>query len=139
MKLYVASSHKLGYAFTKQLESALQHMNFDIFFPENIGIQASTPSEMREVDAICCREIGDSDILIAIYPFGYSVSVEIGRFLALKDIQKEKERILIILDMSEKNSELFIKLRTEAMIIPHTAAVVSSISELLIELNKYIK
>lgn len=139
MKLYVASSHKLGHKFTHELSLVLRNMDIDIFFPESIGIWAKTLDEMDTVDAICCKEISDSDVLIAIYPFGYSVSVEIGRFLAYRDMQKEGKRCFIILDVSEKDSELFNKLRSEAMIIPHVDAIVTSTEELVAELKKYIK
>ena len=139
MKLYVASSNKLGYKFTNDLLIALHNMNIDIFFPECIGIEAETLDEMDAVDAICCKEISNSDVLIAIYPFGYSVSVEIGRFLAYRDMQKERKRCFIILDVSKKDSELFNKLRSEAMIIPHVDAIVTSTDELVSELKKHIK
>lgn len=139
MKLYVASSNKLEYKFTNDFLLALQNLNIDIFFPESIGIWAKSLDEMDTVDAICCKEIRDSDILIAIYPFGYSVSVEIGRFLAYKDMQEERKKCFIILDVSEKNSELFNKLRSEAMIIPHVNTIVTSTDELVSAIKKHIE
>lgn len=86
---------------------------------------------MKYVDNICCKKIRDSDFLIAIYPFGISVSIEIGRFLELKINDKSKKRTLIIFDISEKESNLYNKLRSEAMLIPNVDAIVTSIDQLL--------
>lgn len=130
MSIYIASSYMMGEKVVKDLKMRLDQLNLKIFYPESINISANTLSEMQTVNDICTEEIRKSDILVAVYPFGISVSVEIGRFL---ESGKNKKK-LIIFDTSENNSEQYKKLRTEAMLIPHIYKVVYSADELVKEL-----
>lgn len=130
MNIYIASSHIKGEKIVKYLKMKLDGINAKIFYPEGINISAHTLAEMQAVDNICTEEIRKSDILVAVYPFGISVSVEIGRFLE----SAKKNKKLIIFDASEKDSEQYKKLRTEAMLIPQVYKIVYSIDELIKEL-----
>lgn len=134
MKVYIASSHNTNSNITQQLVFELQHAPFEIFFPESIGISATLPSDMSTVDKICCTHLRQSDILVAIYPFGLSVSVEIGRFLQLKNDEMNfmgKEKKLIILNVSHENVTATQKLLSEAMIMPNVDIYTKSIPELI--------
>lgn len=131
MNVYIASSHIMGERIVKDLKVRLNELNVKIFYPESINISAYTSSEMQTVSDICADEIRKSDILVAVYPFGISVSVEIGRFLESSKNNKK----LIVFDTSEKNSEWYKKLRSEAMLIPHIYKILDSIDELIKELN----
>lgn len=131
MNVYIASSHIMGEKIVKDLKMRLNELDVKIFYPESINIVANTLQEMQEVNNICTDEIRKSDILVAVYPFGISVSLEIGRFLESNKSNKK----LIIFDTSENDSEQYRKLRTEAMLIPHVDKIVDSIDELVKELN----
>lgn len=130
MNIYLASSYIKGEKIVKDLKTKLNKFDAKIFYPESINISAHTLSEMQIVNSICTDEIRKSNIFIAVYPFGISVSVEIGIFLE-SNIKNSK---LIIFDTSEKDSEQYKKLRTEAMLIPHVYRIVYSIDELIKEL-----
>lgn len=92
---------------------------------------------MIYVDNIFRNKIRESDILIAIYPFGLSVSIEIGRFLELRNNDRNQKRKLIIFDISKKESDIAKKLRCEAMLTPHIDDIVTSTYQLLKIINKY--
>lgn len=135
MNAYIAYSYKTPPNIIKKIFWELQNSNINTFFPESIELNAISKDEMIYVDNICCNKIRESDILIAIYPFGLSVSIEIGRFLELKNY--DKRRKLIIFDISEKESDIAKKLRGEAMLVPHIDDIVTSIYQLLKIINKY--
>ena len=138
MNAYIAYSYKTHPNIIKKIFWELQNLNINTFFPESIELSAISIDEMIYVDDICCNKIRESDILIAIYPFGLSVSIEIGRFLELKNNDKSKKRTLIIFDISEKGSIIANKLRSEAMLIPHIDTIVTSIYQLSKIIDKYI-
>lgn len=131
MNIYMASSYIMGEKITKSLRAKLSELDVKIFYPESIEISAHTLEEMQIVSDICAEKIRSSDILIAVYPFGISVSIEIGRFLENNNSKK-----LIVFDSSENNSEQHKKLYTEAMLIPHIYKTVYSLDELIKELYK---
>lgn len=137
MNAYIAYSYKTDPKLIKKIFMDLQNSKVHSFFPESIELHAISIDDMKHVDNICCEKIRDSDFLIAIYPFGISVSIEIGRFLELKANDKNKKRTLIIFDISKKESDSFNKLRSEAMLIPHVDAIVASGDQLLTLLNTY--
>lgn len=137
MNAYIAYSYKTHPNIIKKIFWELQSSNINTFFPESIELSAISKDEMIYVDNICCQKIRESDILIAIYPFGLSVSIEIGRFLELKNNDRNQKRKLIIFDISEKESDIAKKLRGEAMLIPHIDAIVTSTYQLLKIINKY--
>lgn len=130
MNIYIASSCIMGEKIVEDLKMKLSELDAKIFYPESINISAHTLAEMQTVNDICTKEIRKSDIVVAVYPFGISVSIEIGRFLESGKNNKK----LIVLDTSENDSEQYKKLRTEAMLIPHIYKIVDSIDELIEEL-----
>lgn len=134
LKVYIAFSYKTGKKITQELKSKLNNIDYvDAFFPDTISIDADTINEMKYISNICTEQIKDCDVLVAIYPFGMSVSVEIGRFLEQQINFEDKK--LIILDTTHIESASYIKLRSEAMIMPHVYKVVSTIEELIGELK----
>lgn len=132
MKVYIASSHKTAYETTNSLFCKTKNNNeIDFFFPETIGDMSDSPENMEYIDFICCDKLRKSDVLVAVYPFGFSVSVEIGRFLEYSNIYSDKKRYFIVLDTSYVDSDDYKKLRTEAMILPHIDYIANNIDELL--------
>ena len=132
MNIYIASSHQIASEATKELYNRCKKNGvLKIFFPESLGTLSDSIENMRYIDEICCKQIRESDILVAIYPFGLSVSVEIGRFLERKNMSQNNKKLLIILDISAENSKEKEKLKTEAMIIPHIDYYVHSVNELI--------
>lgn len=135
MNAYIAYSYKIDPKLINKIFTDLQNSKVHAFFPESIELYASSIEEMKQVDSICCEKIRESDFFIAIYPFGISVSIEIGRFLELKS--KDEKKFLIIFDISEKESDPFNKLRGEAMLIPNVDAIVTSSDQLLALINTH--
>lgn len=139
-KIYVASSlTKIDKDFKNRLFVRLSETSSNIFFPDNIALAAFSMDEMIYVDEVCSKEIRTCDIFIAIYPFGLSVTTEIGRFLESHINQCNAEKLLVILDTSEAHSCEFEKLRSEAMIIPHIDHIVYSEEELFLLLVDYLQ
>lgn len=137
MKVYIASSHNTSAKITQRLFFELQGASFEVFFPESIGVHALNAHEMERVDQICCEAIQNSDVLVAIYPFGLSVSVEIGRFLQLSlNENRNIPRKIIVLNTSRNNTKVYRKLMSEAMIVPHVDIIVKTIPELIYHLNR---
>jgi len=137
MKIYIASSHKTAHEITKELNKKTQHIDYmEFFFPEILGDSTNSVENMKYVDSICCKKIRECDMLVAIYPFGHSVSVELGRFLEFNLLQCNNKKQLIIFNTCDNDSIEFKRLRTEAMIIPHVNHFVNSIDELLIKLSQ---
>lgn len=137
MYAYIAYSYKTHPNIIKKIFWELQNSNINTFFPESIELSAISKDEMIYVDNIWRNKIRESDILIAIYPFGLSVSIEIGRFLELRNNDRNQKRKLIIFDISKKESDIAKKLRCEAMLTPHIDDIVTSTYQLLKIINKY--
>lgn len=136
MKIYIASSHKTAFRTTKNIFIRTKDIEkWNIFFPEKLGDFSDSMDEMVYIDSICCEKLRESEVLIAVYPFGLSVSVEIGRFLEMRHMYPNQKRYLIVLDTNERFINQYNKLETEAMIIPHIDYVVYSIDELINILN----
>ena len=136
MKIYIASSHKTAFRTTKNIFVRTKDIEkWDIFFPEKLGDFSDSMDEMVYIDSICCEKLRESEVLIAVYPFGLSVSVEIGRFLEMRHMYPNQKRYLIVLDTNERFINQYNKLETEAMIIPHIDYVVYSVDELINTLN----
>ncbi len=137
MKIYVASSHRTANKTTHDLFVKTRDCKeLDFFFPEHLGNFSDSIENMEYIESVCCNELRKSDVLIAIYPFGYSVSVEIGHFLEVCHMNPNNKRYFIILDTSKINSEKHKKLKTEAMIIPHVDKIVNTVDELINTLEK---
>lgn len=136
MRIYIASSHKTAYKTTKNIfVRTKDNRKWKIFFPEHLGDFSDSMEDMVYIDSICCNKLRESEVLIAVYPFGLSVSVEIGRFLEMRHIYPNQKRYLIVLDTNEKVLNEYNKLKTEAMIIPHIDHIVYTVDELLDVLN----
>lgn len=139
MRVYIASSHRTGSAITGELFKKISNdVRISAFFPEHLGDFTNGITSMQYIDAICCEKIRSSDVMVAVYPFGCSVSIEIGRFLERR-YQKAKDRgLLILLDSSQSDSEQHRLLRTEAMLMPHVDHFVYSVDD-LVELLRQIE
>lgn len=135
MKIYIASSYELGKETIQKLKSKLGGISYiDAFFPDSIDINADTLSGMKCISDICSEQIKECDMLVAIYPFGISVSIEVGRFLEQQNYIKKKK--LIVFDTTSVDSATYKKLRSEVMIMPYVYKVVNTVEELIEEIKK---
>lgn len=124
----------MGKKMTQKLKQKLDEVGYmDVFFPDSIDISADTLSGMKRISDRCSEQIRKCDMLVAIYPFGISVSVEIGRFLEQQNHIKKKR--LVILDTTFVESATHKKLRSEVMVMPHIYKVVGSVEELIEEIK----
>lgn len=132
MKVYVASSFKTAHKQKKELiKKTIDFHEFKFFFPEKLGVHFETKEEMMYIDKACCEQLRNSEILLAIYPFGPSVSLEIGRFLENKFLLNQYNKLFVLLDTSSIGGYDYRKLRTEGMILSHVDYLAHSVDEVL--------
>lgn len=125
MKVYIASKYIDHKNQNKAIYNALKNASIDAFLPESINISAINKEEMYTVSEICYSEIEFCDIILAVCPFGKSVSSELGYAIALKrnNIQK---KIIVALN---------IDFEFEAMLYPYIDKTVDSIPQLIDYIN----
>ena len=129
MKFYIASKYIENQVINTEIYNSLKDKGYEVFLPASININAKTNSEMYQVAEKCYDEIDNTDIFLAVFPFGWSVSAEIGYAIKIKREKDRKMRIILFDNNSDKkNME---KLRQEAMISPYFDLTVSSIEELI--------
>ena len=129
MKIYIASKYIENHDINTEIYCALKNKGYDVFLPESININAKKDSEMYQVAEKCYDEIDNTDILLAVFPFGLSVTAEIGYAITIKRKKDRKIRLVLFdYNSDKKNME---KLRGEAMINPYWDLVVSSVEELM--------
>ena len=132
MDIYVASSARRSVTHTQSLlERVKENSDIRAFFPAHLGDYTGSEERMRYIENIGDKHIKKADIMIAVYPFGLSVSNEIGRFIVYRKSSLGTKRKLIIWDTSIPGSEEYMLLRTEAMIMPHVDHMVSDIDQLI--------
>ena len=123
MRIYIASKYIEHKELNRELFQLIRQCGLDAFLPESINIDAITLSEMQRVAEICYEEIRKSDIVLAVSPFGKSVSAELGFSIALQ------KKII-----AYKNME-----KDEALLSPYFDYIVSTkeeLSHLLLELKQ---
>ena len=131
MKFYIASKFIENRVINTEIHNALRSKGYEVFLPASINIDAITYEEMCDVAEKCYNEIDNTDIFLAVFPFGWSVSAEIGYAIKIKRENNRKIRIVLYNNNSDKkNME---KLLKEAMLSPYfeNALTVSSIEELM--------
>lgn len=125
MKIYIASKYIEHQKINREIYSALKEANIDVFLPESINIDAITKEEMYTVAEVCFEEIDKCNVILAVAPFGKSVSSEIGYSIAKKRLGENKTIILF------KHNESDDVMETEAMIAPYIETVVKNVHELI--------
>ena len=136
MKFYIASKYIENHSINTKIYNALIDKGYEVFLPKSINIDAKTDKEMYQVAEICYDEIDNTDIFLAVFPFGWSVSAEIGYAIKIKREKNRKMRIMLFDNNSD--TENMEKLLQEAMISPYFEPDlnVSSIEELMDILKK---
>lgn len=131
MKFYIASKYNENQVINNDIYNALKGKGYEVFLPKSINKEPKTDSEMREVAEICYDEIDNTDIFLAVFPFGWSVSAEIGYAIKIKR-EKDREMRIILFDNNSDKTNME-KLLQEAMISPYFELdlIVSSIEELM--------
>ena len=136
MKFYIASKYIENHVINTEIYNVLKEKGYEVFLPESIDIDAKTNSEMYQVAEKCYDEINNADILLAVFPFGFSVSAEIGFAISIKRNMDKKMRLILFDNNSDKKN--IEKLRGEAMINPYWDLVVSSVEELELKIKEVI-
>ena len=121
MRVYIASKYIDHKKINNQIYGELKNASIDAFLPESINIDALTKEEMYAVSEICYAEITKCDVILAVCPFGKSVSSELGYAIALKRTLPES-KVIIALNMDFEH---------EAMLYPYVDKNVNSISQLI--------
>lgn len=125
MKIYIASPYVRHAKINKDIYNALINIGYSVFLPESIGLDALTIREQFIVSEKCFYEIDKSDIIVAVYPFGLSVSCELG--YAINYIKHQDHKRIILFNTDKKNEII----NTEAMIMPFINREVYNIQELI--------
>jgi len=135
MKFYIASKYIENHLINTKIYNALIDKGYEVFLPKSINIDAKTVDEMNEVAEKCYDEIDSSDVLLVVFPFGWSVLAEIGYAISIK---RKKGNMRIILYNNNSDEENKKKLLKEAMLTPYWDMIepsiclyVSSIEELM--------
>lgn len=129
MKVYIASKYVDHKKVNNEIYYELTKASINAFLPESINISAITKDQMLEVADICYNEIEKCDIILAVCPFGKSVSSELGYAIALKRrLNQQKKIVALNLDFE-----------LEAMLYPYVDKIVNSVPELVDYLKSLIK
>ena len=118
MKVYIASKYIAHKKINNEIYQALK----------NNGIDATDKENMLLVSEKCFSEIEICDIILAVCPFGKSVSCEIGYAIALKKKYFPNKKIIA----------LNIDFKEEAMLYPYIDISVNGISELISVLKSIV-
>ena len=129
MKVYIASKYVDHKKVNNEIYYELTKASINAFLPESINISAITKDQMLEVADICYNEIEKGEIILAVCPFGKSVSSELGYAIALKRrLNQQKKIVALNLDFE-----------LEAMLYPYVDKIVNSVPELVDYLKSLIK
>ena len=128
MKVYIASKYIAHKKINNEIYQALKNNGIDAFLPETINNNATDKENMLLVSEKCFSEIEICDIILAVCPFGKSVSCEIGYAIALKKKYFPNKKIIA----------LNIDFKEEAMLYPYIDISVNGISELISVLKSIV-
>ena len=128
MKVYIASKYIAHKKINNEIYQALKNNGIDAFLPETINNNATDKENMLLVSEKCFSEIEICDIILAVCPFGKSVSWEIGYAIALKKKYFPNKKIIA----------LNIDFKEEAMLYPYIDISVNGISELISVLKSIV-
>lgn len=128
MKVYIASKYIAHKKINNEIYQALKNNGIDAFLPETINNNATDKENMLLVSEKCFSEIEICDIILAVCPFGKSVSCEIGYAIALKKKYFPNKKIIV----------LNIDFKEEAMLYPYIDISVNGISELISVLKSIV-
>lgn len=127
MRVYIASKYIEHQEINWEIYEFLRENGIDAFLPISINIDAVTLSEMKQVADVCYEEIMHSDVLVAISPYGRSVSAEIASCITINNLVGRKMlNVKPIKIIAYKKPE-----RDEAMILPFFDYIVNSKEELV--------
>ncbi len=122
---YIASPYIRLADINQTIEDMLQEsLGINVFRPASIAADPQTVEARLKVAEICYDVIDNSDIIIAVEPFGTSVAAEIG--YAIHQMRSGQQKHLILFETKGQSRS-----QNEDMIIPYVDAVVSSIEELV--------
>ena len=130
MKVYIASKYLAHESINNKIYNALLEADIDAFLPKSINIDAVSAEEMLLVGEKCYDELDKCDVIIAVEPYGNSVSSEIGYARCQRRRLQKNKRIILFSNTLDNGAT-----KSEAMITPFFDTKVSSIQELV----KYLK
>lgn len=125
-KVYIASSLK-NKRLNQEVFLALTQSGIDAFLPETIenASHYNKPS-MYAISDICYKEIEKCNFILAICPFGKSVSAELGYAIYSKRSGKNKRIISLFMDFED-----------EAMLYPYIDKSFEDMHELVRYISNY--
>ena len=109
MRVYIASKYIAHKELNRKIYEELVHAEIPAFLPESINMDAIDSEKSLIVAESCFNEIEKCNIILAVCPFGKSVSSELGYAIALRRVLKQK-KIIIALNLDFEK---------EAMLIPY--------------------
>lgn len=129
MRVYIASKYIVHKDINNFIYQELKKNAIDAFLPESINNDALDKENMRFVSEKCFEEIERCDVILAVCPFGKSVSSELGYAIALKRrLQSHKYIVALHLDFGN-----------EAMLSPYIDDEVENVPELIQSLKNIEK
>ena len=133
MKVYVAARYK--WEVGKKTFHRLQEAGINAFLPRDINIDVKSIEDQDKVYNLCMNQIiNECDAILFIYPFGYSVSTEMGAAAAMKILGKDIK--ILLLNLSQEKP---CKPQLEDMMNPSIDEVFTDVEEVIEYLNKLCK
>ena len=126
-KVYIASSLR-NFELNRKVYEKLLEKNINTFLPETIenGIHHYKPTLLKVSD-ICYKEIEECTVVVALCPFGKSVSAELGYAIFQKRHDEMKKIISLNMDYDD-----------EAMIYPYIDQVFSDVNEMVNYISEFL-
>lgn len=121
MKIYIASKYIKHSTINKEITQLLIQNGFDVFLPEVVNVNATTPEERAFIGFKCYDEIETSDVLLIIAPYKRSVSAEIG--YAINNKIKHNNIIIVLFRYTNEDKE---EEEGESMIVPYLDYTIES-------------
>ena len=109
MRVYIASKYIAHKELNRKIYEELVRAKIPVFLPECINMDAIDLNRSYIVAEKCFAEIEKCNVILAVCPFGKSVSSELGYAIALRRALKQ-EKVIIA---------LYLDFEKEAMLIPY--------------------
>ena len=126
MRVYIASKYIAHKELNRKIYEELVRAKIPVFLPECINMDAIDLNRSYIVAEKCFAEIEKCNVILAVCPFGKSVSSELGYAIALRRALKQ-EKVIIA---------LYLDFETEAMLIPYVDKSFEDIQECIEYLKK---
>lgn len=127
MLIYVASKYIDNKIINANIAKVLRDNGYDVFLPMELNISAKDPGEKNYVATECYKAIIKSDVILAVFPIGDSVTAEIGAVSILKVLIPNHTKLVFYNPRKEDIEKKY----AEVMIEPFVDKIVYNNCELL--------